>query len=58
MKQNNIQLLLQLQLKVRILCVSGYRGGLIWWQSPKANIPLGNGIHAQQPQVDPEIPNY
>lgn len=56
MKQNKIQLLLQLELKVRILCVSGYRGGLIWWQSPKANIPLGNGIHAQQPQVDPEIP--
>lgn len=35
--------------------MSGYRGGLIWWQSPKANIPLGNGIHAQT-QADPEIP--
>lgn len=50
---------------VNAVCVRSYnsvwaailRGGLIWWQSPKANIPLGNGIHAQT-QVDPEIPKW
>lgn len=46
---------MQVVSEVIILCEWLYRGGLIWWQSPKANIPLGNGIHAQT-QVDPEIP--
>lgn len=50
-----MQLESQAEVIILSFSVSGYRGGLIWWQSPKANIPLGNRIHAQQ-QVDPEIP--